>query len=77
MVLITYHMQFVSLPVCLSLSVCLPGRTELVLDTGAPPAIPPNALLHFDVELVEIAKPGGWGGWLTRLAAIAKALPFR
>ena len=26
---------------------------------------------------VEIAVDGGWGGWLKRLASIAKALPFR
>jgi hypothetical protein len=33
-----------------------------------------DALLHFDVELVEIAEPGGW---LKRLVSIAKALPFK
>jgi hypothetical protein len=61
------------------------GTRQLVIPShlgygarGAPPAIPPNALLHFDLELVEIdADGGGWGGWLKRLASIAKALPFR
>eukprot|EP00964_Phaeocystis_antarctica_P037347 scaffold21328_cov57-Phaeocystis_antarctica.AAC.4 len=36
-----------------------------------------QALLHFDVELVEIGAAAGWGGWLKRLASIVKALPFR
>ena len=33
----------------------------------SPTALTCTALLHFDVELVEIAADGGWGGWLKRL----------
>ena len=43
---------------------------------GSPPAIPPNALLHFDVELVTIQEPGG-GGFFSRLISMAKALPLK
>ena len=57
------------------------GRRQLVVpghlgygSRGAAPAIPPNALLHFDVELVSIHQPGGWFG---RLVSLAKALPLK
>ena len=33
----------------------------------SPTALTCTALLHFDVELVEIAADGGWAGWLKRL----------
>ena len=56
-------------------------RRQLVIEPhlgygarGAPPTIPPNALLHFDVELVPIKPPNSW---LTRLASIVKALPLK
>ena len=58
------------------------GRRQLVIPAhlgygarGAPPAIPPNALLHFDVELVSIQEPGS--GLLGRFSGLLKALPFK
>ena len=38
----------------------------LIRNDYSPTALTCTALLHFDVELVEIAVDGGWGGWLKR-----------
>lgn len=57
------------------------GKRQLVIPSslgygasGAPPAIPPNARLHFDVELVSITSHSSL---FDRLASIIKALPFK
>jgi FKBP-type peptidyl-prolyl cis-trans isomerase len=57
------------------------GRRQLVIPAhlgygaqGAPPTIPRNALLHFDVELVSIQSGGGW---FDRIVSLAKALPLK
>jgi FKBP-type peptidyl-prolyl cis-trans isomerase FkpA len=57
------------------------GRRQLVIPPhlgygprGAPPAIPSNVLLHFDIELVSVGEdPGLWA----RIASLLKALPFK
>ena len=58
------------------------GRRQLVIPPhlgygpqGAPPAIPPNALLHFDVELVAVGEQDT--SLLSRLTTLLKALPLK
>lgn len=59
------------------------GQRQLVIEPhlgygarGAPPDVPPNARLHFDVEVVAIGEVGGGGIW-DRMARLVKALPFK